>query len=141
MSRRVLKGCIATLAPAPVAKAFAAAAELGELQAVAQEHNGQLLEGLRDMCALVLQPAANVQVRGGSSVCEQREPGRILAWSIVARLSFHARPAAPQLVVHTPLTAGCAVQAAAAVPPDAGPGCGDAGGADGWVASGWLEGC
>lgn len=89
MSRRVLKGCIATLAPAPVAKAFAAAAELGELQAVAQEHNGQLLEGLRDMCALVLQPAANVEVRGGGLVCGQMEPVRILAWSVVVLLSFH----------------------------------------------------
>lgn len=64
MSRRVLKGCIATLAPAPVASSFAAANELSELQAAAQEHNGQLLEGLRAMCALVLQPAKDVEVRG-----------------------------------------------------------------------------
>lgn len=64
MSRRVLKGCIATLAPAPVASSFEAANELSELQAAAQEHNGQLLEGLRAMCALVLQPAKDVEVRG-----------------------------------------------------------------------------
>ncbi|PRW58999.1 putative histone-lysine N-methyltransferase ATXR3 isoform X1 [Chlorella sorokiniana] len=61
VSRRVLKGCIATLAPAAVAKSFAAASEVGQLQAAAQEHNGQLLEGLRAMCALVLQPAADVE--------------------------------------------------------------------------------
>ncbi len=62
MSRRVLKGCIATLAPEAIAKRFATASDLGELQAAAQEHNGQLLEGLRTMCALVLQPARDVEV-------------------------------------------------------------------------------
>lgn len=75
MSRRILKGCIATLAPAPVAKSFSAAQEDGELRAAAEEHRGQLLEGLRAMCSLVLQPARDVEVRRGRCSGRRRQGG------------------------------------------------------------------
>lgn len=63
IAHRLLRGCVAALAPAPLAKRFAAADDLRE--AVAKV-GGELPQGLAAMAAHVLQPAADgaVSVEG-----------------------------------------------------------------------------
>lgn len=66
VARRVLRGCAQALGSPEAGRAFAVAQEEGELRAAAEQHAGELPQGLPQMCDLVLQPADDFEVGQGA---------------------------------------------------------------------------